>query len=97
MGLFNELIIDTDPPRVIQFKYGMRWQDRYRIGDRIGWDHLVKPDQASGRVVIAGIGPRESDGSFKYYAISIVDDVIESTTEISEADYESLAAKHFGD
>ena len=86
MGLFNELHVTDEEGReiAIQFKYGMRWQYEYRIGDRIepGDEPLDTVCEISG---IAGRG-----AGFKYYAIKMNGDLIESYREIDEAEYERL-------
>lgn len=93
MGRYNEIILDDGTSLKVQFKHGMRWQYRYRIGDRIVWDHLKKPVEAAGCVVVPGISTREGNQPDRYFAIVIVDDVIKSVEEISEAEYDRMEAR----
>ena len=44
MGAFNRLLVEhqcarcgSTVERAFQFKYGHKWQDDYRIGDRLDW------------------------------------------------------------
>jgi len=93
VGRYNEIIMDNCPSLKVQFKHGMRWQYQYRIGDRIKWDHLRRPAEAEGTVVVPGISARANSQVDRYFAVVLVDDVIKSVDEISEHEYERLEAE----
>ena len=88
MGAYNEVIVDGPRPENIQFKYGRCWQYQYKIGDKISWDVVSRPQEARGKVTVGGIAQR--DGEYRYYAIEIENDVIKAVHKISEQDFQAL-------
>lgn len=90
MGTFNEIIIDGNQIKRIQYKYGLCWQLEYRIGDTVKWENIERPNFADGGIVIPGISSRLERGGgevYSFYAITIVNDRILSVKEVSEKEY----------
>jgi hypothetical protein len=92
MGAFNELLLErsVDGSIVdIQFKYGLRWQLQYRIGDKIDWGKLRRPKTADQKIRISGIG-EDASGRARYFAIEIDNDIIRGAWEVSEEEWTRL-------
>jgi len=90
VSAYNEIVLSADPELRVQFKYGRCWQYEYRVGDRISWDSLERPAGASGVVRIGGIAEVSGAATYRYFEITLNDDVIHSVIPISEERFEEL-------
>lgn len=98
MGAFNELMLTTDGGELaVQFKYGLKWQYQYKIGDTLDWGDLERPSSADGEVIVPGLLVSSVRVAPSYYAIKIINDVICCAQEISEKEYADLNARQTGD
>jgi hypothetical protein len=102
MGLFNNLMIETDSgPVEVQFKWGFVRLLDYRIGETLKWFDFPKPDRTAGRLEISGIAvhrPEDPDTrTFSYYKVIIENDVITGCEQIPEAEWLSLKDPDFRD
>lgn len=93
MGAFNRLLVEHEcvrcgstVERAFQFKYGHKWQDDYRIGDRLDWGGNDEGTPGLAWVQFAGI-PEEcvacgaDDDAF--YVITMRSDIL---TDVARVD-----------
>ena len=89
MGAFNELHVKEKDGRElsIQFKFGVRWQYVYHLGDKIEFEE-GDADGPVGKHVV--IGPASAIEDERRFAITIVDGVLVSWEEVDEQEIERL-------
>lgn len=89
MGAYNELIIQDERGAeiAVQFKFGTRFQFRYRVGDEI--EFLGRTPTSITEV--RGIASDPANERWRYFSIKFNGGKIESYRELTEAEYEQVA------
>jgi hypothetical protein len=87
MGAYNELVVPDDQrgELEIQFKYGVVFQFKYRLGDKIQFSGEV-PDGVS---EIPGTAFDPKTARYRFFVIKFNGDEIKTTEEVSEAEFKA--------
>ena len=81
MSAFNELVVTEGPRELrIQFKYGVRFQYVYHLGDQVEFEGAPP----NGEHEVRGIAHDPDDGGLRYFALRFVADLLVSYRETSE-------------
>ena len=81
-----------DGKKNISFEWGSLREDYYKLGDKLSWNWVVRPDICNNTVVVTAFDDSISDPDTGYYLITLENDIFRDARLALKSEYDEQMA-----